>query len=459
MNLIHDPWLPVRRKSGAVEYIRPAQIVSDVDSDPIVEVASGRPDLDAGGLLFLVGLMSTAFAPEHEHEWQLSAMNPPTVSDLDSAFGKYAYAFNLDGNGARFMQDLTLLDELDELDDKGVEKATTPIASKLVGGPSGSAIAQNRASIPTATWTAPIERVSASTAALSLCTHWFAPPYGGGFRGNPRGSCPVTVVALPKTRTLWHMVWLNVLTDNQLAAVTKGDPESAVIFPWLETTKGGPKAEPQPQENAHPLHVFWPMSRRIRLNFDGHGRCDVSGDRSNFTVPSLVEVKHGNDYVGLWRHPMTPMLTNKDGEVFCMQAREQKGGGTTRVGWTSWPQAMSAQTAPTAIQAIRECPMRRSLYDGRVHIFAYIGSQSKVVDFASSTMTDIQSDAGRVLALKLIDAARQARGILIGALRASISKHVDKKGAMWSQVSDRFYDRMATDFYNCTLMADTGDPE
>ena len=63
MNLIHDPWLPVRRKSGAVEYIRPAQIVSDVDSDPIVEVASGRPDLDAGGLLFLVGLMSTAFAP------------------------------------------------------------------------------------------------------------------------------------------------------------------------------------------------------------------------------------------------------------------------------------------------------------------------------------------------------------------------------------------------------------
>lgn len=452
MNLINDPWLPVRRKSGAVEHIRPAQIVSDIGKDPIVSIASGRADLDAGGLLFLVGLLSTAFAPESDYEWHALAATPPSEDELHAAFGEYAHAFNLDGDGPRFMQDLTLLDDLDAGD---VEKSTAPILSKLVGGPSGSAINQNRASIPASTWTAPIDRVSASTAALSLCTHWFAPPYGGGFRGTARGSSPVTVVALSKVRTLWHTLWLNVLGAEDL----RGDTHSEAVFPWLDPVKGGKSPEPLAQENLSPLHVFWPMARRARLVFEGEGRCGITGEVSDQTVPSVVEVRGGANYVGLWVHPMSPMLTNKEGELYPMQARAQKGGGTTRFGWTSWPHAMSNQTAPATIRTIRDCPMRRALYDGRVAIFAYIADQSKVVDFISSEMVDVQTDAGRVMALRLIDAARQARGILIGGLRDSISSNVGKKGAQWSQISDRFYDRVEMTFYSCTLMADTGDPE
>ena len=104
-NLIHQPWLPVRMRDGAVNWIRPWEITSLIDDNPVVEFAWPRPDFDAAAQEFLIGLLSTAAAPEDEDEWEEWWRRPPLPTVLRSAFTSVDHSFCLDGDGPRFMQD------------------------------------------------------------------------------------------------------------------------------------------------------------------------------------------------------------------------------------------------------------------------------------------------------------------------------------------------------------------
>ena len=98
-NLITEPWLPVRRSSGAVGWIAPAQVNEGIGEDPIVGFAWPRPDFNGAAHEFLIGLLSTAVAPSDDDGWREWWFDPPTTETLERQFARVSHAFNLDGPG------------------------------------------------------------------------------------------------------------------------------------------------------------------------------------------------------------------------------------------------------------------------------------------------------------------------------------------------------------------------
>lgn len=67
MNLITDAWIAVRRRSGAIQTISPAEIVSAISEDPIVDFNECRPDFNGAAAQFLIGLLQTCATPRIRH--------------------------------------------------------------------------------------------------------------------------------------------------------------------------------------------------------------------------------------------------------------------------------------------------------------------------------------------------------------------------------------------------------
>ncbi len=101
LNLITDPWIPVLRCSGR-DVIRPGEI-----ADPdVLRPDWPRPDLNLACYELLIGLVYLAHPPNGNDD----RANPPDAAVLRLAMEPLAPAFNLLGDGPRFLQDLEPLD-------------------------------------------------------------------------------------------------------------------------------------------------------------------------------------------------------------------------------------------------------------------------------------------------------------------------------------------------------------
>ena len=156
-NLIDASWLPVRRRSGAIERIPPWRINDRIGEDPIVAFDWPRPDFNGAAHELLIGLLSTAAAPEDDDEWEDWWREPPKPEILRERFARVAHAFDLDGNGPRFLQDL---DPLEGADDK-------EIGALLIDAP-GAQTLRNNADLFVKRGGAPV--LSRATAAMALYT-------------------------------------------------------------------------------------------------------------------------------------------------------------------------------------------------------------------------------------------------------------------------------------------------
>ncbi len=108
MNLIHDPWIPIRRYDGSRERITPWQITAEHDTNPVVAVNSPRPDFDGALMQLWIGLLQTTTTIDKEEDWEDWLYVPPSPIQLESQFAPVSHAFELDGSGPRFMQDFQL---------------------------------------------------------------------------------------------------------------------------------------------------------------------------------------------------------------------------------------------------------------------------------------------------------------------------------------------------------------
>src|SRR5262249_3058909 len=131
-NLIHEKWIPIRRRDGTQELIAPWEITENLSSNPILALDAPRPDFNGALIQFLIGLVQTTMASENDRAWRKSLTQPPRPSQLRERFESVAFAFDLDGDGARFMQDLNLSD--------GEEKE---IATLLIEAPGDNTLRNN----------------------------------------------------------------------------------------------------------------------------------------------------------------------------------------------------------------------------------------------------------------------------------------------------------------------------
>lgn len=327
MNLIKDPWLPVWRHSGTESIIAPWQLTET--RDPVLCLHAQRPDFNAALMQFLIGLLQSSATPEDRDRWQDRLVSPPAPAQLKDCFEPYAHAFELQGGQGAFMQDY------DELDSEA-----RPVEQLLIDSPGERTRKENTDLFVKRER---VNRLCPGCTATALFTLQVNAPAGGlGHRTSLRGSGPLTTLVIPDENSdlpcdLWRRLWLNVLEQPELDTLT-GDTArtaSADIFPWLgktRTSENDTGQETTPVDG-HPLQMYWAMPRRIRIQWisGARGRCDICGSAADRLATRYRTLNYGINYSGAWRHPLTPYLTDNNGNT---QPQHVQPGG---LGYQHWP--------------------------------------------------------------------------------------------------------------------------
>jgi CRISPR system Cascade subunit CasA len=429
MNLITDAWIPVRRKSGKIEKIAPWQVTDPVD--PIMELAVPRPDFNGALVQFLIGLLQTTCAPEGNSDWRKWLNNPPSTDELKEKFDAVVFAFNLDGDGPRFMQDLTIEKELKEPEET--------VDSLLMDSPGGQTL---KFHTDLFVKRGRIEKICPECAAMALFTLQTNAPAGGqGYRVGLRGGGPVCTIITGNT--LWETVWCNVLEKNRYEVLANSSKQSnSDKFPWCDETRISKYDKGTTGQDIHSAQIYWSMPRRIRLAFKkGDIKCDLCGGDSIIFVKNYFAKPHGVMYKGIV-HPLTPTYKSKEGDICSVHQHENIGYKH----WLGFIQSIPENNKNTAL--IIGQALSRRLSSFRLWVFGYDMDNMKacgwyegmmpVVTFENENKRKIYEAEVAVL----IRAAGEVSNTLRKAVRTVLS--VDKNIGF---IVQRFWQETEPEFY------------
>ena len=323
MNLLLDPWIPIRRTDGSQSHISPWQITEV--NNPIVEIDAPRADFQGALYQFLIGLLQTVIAPSEDEEWQEHWEVPPSPELLKEKFNQISEVFELENsNGPAFLQDLRLK-----------EGERKPLAALLIESPGSNTLKENKDFFVKR---GAIEHVCESCTISALFTlQTNAPSGGSGHRVGLRGGGPLTTLILPQTQhsTLWQKLWLNILpSDNETVPSTISGPDPQVL-PWVEDTRLSDKTgHSTTPEDVNLLQAYWGMPRRIRLDQAEKTEkyCDICGQLALKVYRSFITKNYGINYEGPWQHPLTPYSYDLKNKKPPLSIKGQKGG----LGYRHW---------------------------------------------------------------------------------------------------------------------------
>ncbi|GKY89143.1 hypothetical protein STA1M1_30120 [Sinisalibacter aestuarii] len=189
-----------------------------------------------------------------------------------------APAFNVFGDGPRFLQDLEDLDG-----------APNPPEMLFIDS-AGANAARNNADLMV--HRGRYAALGPALAAMALYTFQAHAPAGGaGMRTSMRGGGPMATLIDPGLG-LWSLVW---------AYVPDGHPGDPSTLPWMNPTRTSEKngSERYPVQGTE-AEAFFGMPRRLRL---------VEEDG---LVTGVVQRPYGVNYAD-WVHPLTPYYRMKEG--------------------------------------------------------------------------------------------------------------------------------------------------
>lgn len=360
MNLLHHPWMPVRDAAGQRHWITPDQL-----SDPQwLAFDADRPDFNGALAQFAIGLLQTTTPVGNSLEWRGLFNAPPTADLLAQWFGPVAAAFELDGEGPRFMQDIGLGTD-------GV--AVNDISGLLIDAPGENTVKKN---IDHFVKRSRINALCPACAATALFTLQLNAPSGGnGHRTGLRGGGPLTTLVLaPAGGHLWHDLWMNV-RDRPAFLAQGGDADKTDAqrsFPWLgPITLLQAKTGELAQAQIHPSHLYWAMPRRIRLETGAHlaASCDNCGRLSEELISRYSTKNHGLNYKGDWSHPLSPYRNTEDG---CTSVHPQPDGLGYKH-WLGWVLGIATEGHTTRAASIvdRALLLPHRLTGGQLRLWAF----------------------------------------------------------------------------------------
>lgn len=274
LNLIIDPWIPVRRVDGSAVVIAPWQMADAELAFPDWP----RADLNLACLELLIGLVFLADPPADVDDWR--DRRAPDPDRLRDRLAPFAPAFELLGDGPRFLQDREPLERAG---------ATPNPPDMLFIDSAGGQTLRNNADLMVRRGRYPAPEFALAAMALyTLQAH--APSGGRGNRTSMRGGGPLVTLVDPGGG-LWPLVWANV---------PDGQPAPVDALPWMRPTRTSEHGEQVFRNDSHPMEAFFGMPRRLRLLAE-------SGQ-----VTGVVQKPFGTNYAG-WEHPLTPHYRVKAG--------------------------------------------------------------------------------------------------------------------------------------------------
>ena len=450
-NLINAAWLPVRRRSGAIEHIQPWRVTDGIAEDPFVAFAWPRPDFNGAAHEFLIGLLSTAAAPGDDEEWEDWWQSPPAPKILEERYARIAHAFDLDGPGPRFLQDLDPLESAEEKE----------IAALLIDAPGAQTLRHNADLFVKRGGVLVLSRAAAAMALFTL--NAYAPAGGAGHRTSLRGGGPMTTLIVNDHAaygaTLWGRIWPNTESKGQISSrsVEAKDPDDlGSIFPWFVPTRtsnskeGGRLTTPS---DVHPLQVYWGMPRRIRLLFEtARGRpCSLIDSQDSVVVTSYRTRNYGMNYSEGFEHPLSPYYQQKAGTAK-LPVHPRPGGISYRL----WPGLVvpSGDKLRDPAQVLRQWPERATRrVQTRFTAFGYDMDNMKARGWLESeiplwVLPDVSSQEW--LEKFIVHATAGADGVcrlLTGAVKSALCNRPSDAKGNYGFIAERFYRETEGTFY------------
>lgn len=455
MNLLRDRLFPVKRASSSeIHWIAPWEITSRFDEDPVVSLCYTRPDIAGSMAQFFIGLLQTIVHDnDDEDQWLAHYDTPPDPDQLRQWCEPWEAAFNVDGEGPRFMQDLNIA--LDQ-------NKPVAISGLLMDAPGGNALKFNRDHF---TKRDVVQTMSLELAVAALFQLQLSAPSGGqGHRTSMRGGGPLTTLLVTDSRSegksLWRSLWLNVLdwgNFEESYSCIRPDEPSADIFPWMAPTRESNTKElgtVTTIDDVHPLQMYWSMPRRIRLDFAGmvDGNCDLGGPAASKVLTSYFTKNYGANYEGAWDHPLSPYYQDKEGHWLPLHANT---GGLTYRDWQGLVATNSGKRRAARVVRLANQDYRYEDIQLRVWAFGYHMDNANALAWYEALLPlyPVQEENSRIAFTNTVDAmveaAQLARGYLQTAVKAAwFRRPGDKKGDT-SAIDLSFWRRTEPDFYSC----------
>lgn len=378
MNLIQDTWIPVRLRDGSQRVIAPY----DMAQPDVMFPDWPRPDFNLACLELLIGLVFLADPPRNARDRHRRL---PTVDGLRDAMVPLVPAFNLTGDGPKFLQDFTgfnggSLNDPDMLFMDSAGGQTVKFNKDLM-------VHANR-----------YPELNAPMAAMALYTlQNFAPSGGAGNRTSMRGGGPLVTLVKPKGANLLELVWANVPIGEPIVDLT--------ALPWMRPIPAADEKSPWPDpmagQDGTNAEVFFGQPRRLQLMFrDG-------------VLTTVNQSPYGNNYVD-WRHPLSPYYLVK-GEWL---PKHPKPGALNYSAWMGLVyETPETALAPRVIQIQREV--------GQCHVLAGGWAMSNMApqDFLWAEVPVFNLSADQLVILgRMIDGGVMVARAVAGAVSRAMGE-------------------------------------
>jgi CRISPR system Cascade subunit CasA len=391
---------------------------------------------------FLIGLLAVAISPKDRREWLRRYREPPTCPELELALEPFEVAMFLDGERARFFQDIEKL-----------EHDVWRVQDLLIDSTAEHFVKPGR--------TTALSRAGAAIALLTLQTT--APEGGRGHVTSLRGGGPLSTLVVPGTTTgsppsLWQRLWANMPEGLRIG----GDLEQ--VFPWLVPTRRNDQNIKTTPADVHPAQAFFGLPRRIRLIFERNENgleCDLIGLDDEYIVKCFAARPGGTKYEAWGRvHPLTPYRKSKKGAVKFLPVHIY----SSRIGFQDWLGLVTSDGDETLVPAQsvdafwrRAADLeRRERSDSRLLASAYVMRKNSPLEFAEALLPLIigadekANDAIRALARKCVTGASlvalQLQSAVLRALYGSKGK-AGRDGTVLDGVRSRFWADTDDAFY------------
>ena len=205
-NLLTDSLFPVITRKGGRRWLSFAELADDDDDAPF-DFDWPRADFNTAAYELAIGVATLALRPTRETDWLRLWRARADSNDLREKLAPLLHAFELDGEGPRFLQELG-----------GLDGEATPIEALLIDTPGANGQKKN-ADLLTHRSRYPALGLPAAAMAL-YALQQFAPSGGAGNRTSMRGGGPMTtLIALGgpegERPSLWRIILANLVASKE----------------------------------------------------------------------------------------------------------------------------------------------------------------------------------------------------------------------------------------------------
>lgn len=410
MNLLIDPWIPVRDKggSGTFRLLTYQQLLCESGN---WQVSIPRDDMELACVQLLVCMTQVMFLREDNKTLRTRIAKPLAVGNFSAGVEPCNDWFDLDHPTQPFMQS------------RGVNASEdTPIQKLLIGLPEGN----NHAFFNNV---GEVQYLGGPMAAIALFNQASnTPSFGGGFKGSLRGGAPITTLVLGKD--LRETVWRNVLTRPHIKnrQINMSDFEQDQPT-WVKSIRE--KETIHWNEIGLVRGLFWQPARVELVKVEWPVSCDLLGGEAVEGYSGFRKEKFNFTVEGLWPHPYGAMtMYMKKGSL------EQKFTSFTKTvpAWTMLsefvvPRNISGPDSKEGSVPAEPVNQANELADGPLHLLVggYRTKQASVLERRHEMLSlaqGWQDDKGYLS--KLVEIGKRAKKALRGKLYFAVQGNKDK---------------------------------